>query len=98
VTAMLPQLVRIIRTRNIEGLSLAMFVLYFGGELNISEITVKAHRGQVMRKNRPEATITPESERTHTHGSTRKGGQYFRERAGAGHPRGSVAAGGRGPR
>src|SRR6266566_5951894 len=29
VTAMLPQLVRIIRTRNIEGLSLAMFVLYF---------------------------------------------------------------------
>jgi MtN3 and saliva related transmembrane protein len=29
VTAMLPQLVRIIRTRNTEGLSLAMFVLYF---------------------------------------------------------------------
>jgi uncharacterized protein with PQ loop repeat len=29
VTAMLPQLVRIIRTGNIEGLSLAMFVLYF---------------------------------------------------------------------
>src|SRR5260370_17774508 len=29
VTGMLPQLVRIIRTRNIEGLSLAMFVLYF---------------------------------------------------------------------
>lgn len=29
VTAMLPQLVRIIRTRNIAGLSLAMFVLYF---------------------------------------------------------------------
>ena len=29
VTAMSPQLVRIIRTRNIEGLSLAMFVLYF---------------------------------------------------------------------
>jgi uncharacterized protein with PQ loop repeat len=29
VTAMLPQLVRIIRTRNIEGLALAMFVLYF---------------------------------------------------------------------
>lgn len=29
VTAMLPQLVRIIRTRDIEGLSLAMFVLYF---------------------------------------------------------------------
>jgi uncharacterized protein with PQ loop repeat len=29
VTAMLPQLFRIIRTRNIEGLSLAMFVLYF---------------------------------------------------------------------
>ncbi len=29
VTAMLPQLVWIIRTRNIEGLSLAMFVLYF---------------------------------------------------------------------
>ena len=29
VTAMLPQLARIIRTRNIQGLSLAMFVLYF---------------------------------------------------------------------
>ncbi len=29
MTAMLPQLVRIIRTRNIAGLSLAMFVLYF---------------------------------------------------------------------
>jgi uncharacterized protein with PQ loop repeat len=29
VTAMLPQLARIIRTRDIEGLSLAMFVLYF---------------------------------------------------------------------
>ena len=29
LTAMLPQLVRIIRTRNIDGLSLAMFVLYF---------------------------------------------------------------------
>ncbi len=29
VTAMLPQLVHIIRTRNIAGLSLAMFVLYF---------------------------------------------------------------------
>jgi uncharacterized protein with PQ loop repeat len=29
VTAMLPQLVRIIRTRNIEGLSRAMVVLYF---------------------------------------------------------------------
>jgi hypothetical protein len=29
VTAMLPQLVRIIRTPNTEGLSLAMFVLYF---------------------------------------------------------------------
>ena len=29
VTAVLPQLVRIIRTSNIEGLSLAMFVLYF---------------------------------------------------------------------
>ncbi len=29
VTAMLPQLARIIRTRNIEGLSLAMFMLYF---------------------------------------------------------------------
>ena len=29
VTAMLPQLVRIIRTHNIAGLSLAMFVLYF---------------------------------------------------------------------
>jgi uncharacterized protein with PQ loop repeat len=29
VTAMLPQLARIIRTRNIEGLSLVMFVLYF---------------------------------------------------------------------
>jgi uncharacterized protein with PQ loop repeat len=29
VTAMLPQLVRIIRTRNIASLSLAMFVLYF---------------------------------------------------------------------
>jgi uncharacterized protein with PQ loop repeat len=29
VTAMLPELARIIRTRDIEGLSLAMFVLYF---------------------------------------------------------------------
>jgi len=29
VTAMLPQLVRIIRTRDVAGLSLAMFVLYF---------------------------------------------------------------------
>src|SRR5260370_38283650 len=29
VKGRLPQLVRIIRTRNIEGLSLAMFVLYF---------------------------------------------------------------------
>ena len=29
VTAMLPQLVRIIRTHNIASLSLAMFVLYF---------------------------------------------------------------------
>ena len=29
VTAMLPQLVRIIRTRDVAALSLAMFVLYF---------------------------------------------------------------------
>ena len=45
VTAMLPQLVRIIRTRNIEDLSLAMFVLYFPVQVAFSvEGFFKKHR------------------------------------------------------
>jgi len=30
VTAMLPQLAKIVRTRNVEGLALEMFLIYFG--------------------------------------------------------------------
>ena len=45
VTAMLPQLVGIIRTRNIEGLSLAMFVLYFLVQVAFSiEVFFKKNR------------------------------------------------------